>query len=152
MPRRVGKKDPTKWSEPNHDKDIPRYVKERVIRDAGNRCNSCRNPHVLVGTGHIDHILRLQDQQPGDPERHCFGNLQYLCQVCHNNKTAEENTDAAKGRRIFAKTYGITKSERRRKFNRWTKKPKPKQGYWEPYDFDDLGVPKRSRWVAPEKD
>jgi ribosomal protein L20 len=68
--------------------------------------------------------------------------------VCHNQKTAEENTDAAKGRRIFAKAHGLIKSKGR-SFNR-AKKPKPKPGYWEPYDFDETtGKFRRSIWIEP---
>jgi hypothetical protein len=144
MPRRVGKKDATEWRDDNHDKAIPGYVQRRVIVDAGDICRSCR-VRVRPGGGHIDHIIPLQDGGA-----HAFDNLQYLCQLCHGAKTSTENSARAKGNRVFAKTYGITKSKGRT-FN-YHKKPKPKPGYWEPYDFDDLGVPKRSRWVAPEKD
>jgi 5-methylcytosine-specific restriction endonuclease McrA len=145
MARRVGKKDPTKWSDDdNHDAAIPNYVQKRVILDAGDICGRCR-VRVRPGGGHIDHVIPLQDGGA-----HAFGNLQYLCQLCHGAKTAKENSARAKGNRVFAKTYGLPKSKGRG-FG-YAKKPKPKQGYWEPYDFDDLGVPKRSRWVAPDKD
>jgi 5-methylcytosine-specific restriction endonuclease McrA len=138
MPRCVGKKDPTEWSEENHDKPIPQYVQRRVILDAADLCHHCR-VRVRPGSGHIDHMVPLQDGGG-----HAFSNLQYLCQLCHGAKTAKENSTRAKGNRVLAKTYGIARPKR------WTsrKKPKPKQGYWEGYDLDLDGIPKRTRWVG----
>jgi 5-methylcytosine-specific restriction endonuclease McrA len=141
MPRRVGKKDPTEWSEENHDIAFPLYVKRRLILDAADVCRCC-GVRVRPGSGHVDHIVPLQDGGA-----HAFDNLQYLCKLCHGAKTAKENSTRAKGNRVFAKTYGITKSKGR-SFSR--KKSKPKQGYWEGYDYDLAGVPKRSRWVGPD--
>jgi 5-methylcytosine-specific restriction protein A len=142
MPRRVGKKDPTKWSEENHDIAFPRYVKERVVLDACDICGSC-GVRVRPGSGHIDHIIPLQDGGA-----HAFGNLQYLCKLCHGQKTAKENSTRAKGNRVFAKTYGIARPKN------WTsrKKPKPKQGRWVGYDLDLDGIPKRLRWVGPDEE
>jgi 5-methylcytosine-specific restriction endonuclease McrA len=143
MPRRVGKKDPTEWSEENHDKSIPGYVQRRVIRDAADICRRC-NVRVRPGGGHIDHVLPLQDGG-----EHAFVNLQYLCTLCHGAKTAKENSARAKGNRVFDKTYGVVKSKGRA-FSR--KKPKPKQGQWVGYDLDLDGIPKRVRWVRPEEE
>jgi 5-methylcytosine-specific restriction endonuclease McrA len=139
MPRRVGKKDPTQWVEENHDRRIPDYVQRRIIVDAGDLCRSCRG-RVRPGSGHIDHIFPLQDGGA-----HAFGNLQYLCQLCHGAKTSKENSTRAKGNRVFAKTYGVTKSKGRG----WGgKKPKSKSGAWEPFTCPHTGVLK-ARWVSP---
>jgi 5-methylcytosine-specific restriction endonuclease McrA len=142
MPRRVGKRDPTEWSEEDHDKRIPSYVQRRVIVDAGDLCRSCR-VRVRPGSGHIDHIIPLQDGGT-----HSFDNLQYLCKLHHGEKTAKENSARAKGNRVLAKTYGIAQPKR------WVsrKKPKPKQGRWVGYDLDLDGIPKRLRWVGPDEE
>jgi 5-methylcytosine-specific restriction protein A len=140
MPRRVGKKDPTEWSEENHDIAFPLYVKRRLVLDAADVCRRC-GVRVRPGSGHIDHIVPLQDGGT-----HSFGNLQYLCKMCHGAKTAKENSSRAKGDRVLAKTYGIAKPKN------WPsrKKRKSKQGYWEGYDLDLDGIPKRTRWVGPD--
>jgi 5-methylcytosine-specific restriction endonuclease McrA len=143
MPRRVGKKDWTQWSSDNHDAAIPGPVQTLITRRANDICECGCGMRVRPGSGHVDHIIPLQDGGA-----HAFGNLQYLSSMCHYKKTGEENTARAKGNRVFAKTYGITKSKGR-SFNRWHKKPKSPSGHWELYDFDLDGVPKRARWVAP---
>jgi 5-methylcytosine-specific restriction endonuclease McrA len=108
VPRRKGKKDPTQWTEDNHDKAIPGYVQERVIRDADHHCRGCGADVRAGRIGHVDHIFPLQDGG-----KHAFPNLQYLCAVCHGAKTSKENSTRAKGNRVFAKTYGIAKPKRK---------------------------------------
>jgi 5-methylcytosine-specific restriction protein A len=134
MPRRVDE-----WLEENHDKPIPERVKRRIIRAANNLCGYC-GLRVPVGGGEVDHIIALVNGG-----EHRESNLRYVHKHCHKNKTAEDVKEKATSDRKFSHVYGIAKPKRT--FG-YVKKPKSKPGHWEPYDFDDLGVPKRSRWVA----
>jgi hypothetical protein len=122
--RTTGKKDPYKWREDDHDKSIPDYVRKRVILDSGDLCRCC-GVRVRPGSGHVDHIVPLQDGGVGGHE---WGNLQYLCSLCHCAKTSKENTTRAKGNRVFAKTYGIVKSKGRQ--SRRRAKPEAAKPTW----------------------
>jgi 5-methylcytosine-specific restriction protein A len=144
MPRRV-----EEWIGKDDDEAIPERVKRRVIRAAGDICGNC-GVRVRVGNGDVDHKAAVIKGIGNNSGLNRESNLQYLCKLCHRAKTAEDVNEKATSDRKFSHVYGITKSKGR-SFN-YRKKPKPKPGYWEPYDFDDLGVPKRSRWVAPDKD
>jgi 5-methylcytosine-specific restriction endonuclease McrA len=123
MPRKSGKLDPYKWQEDNHDKAIPLYVRRRLILDAGDLCRSCR-VRVRPGSGHIDHVTPLEDGG-----EHGWGNLQYLCPLCHGAKTSKENSARSKGNRVLAKTYGLARPKR--PFPKFAKpKPEPTLKYW----------------------
>jgi 5-methylcytosine-specific restriction protein A len=137
MPRRVeewiGKTDDT-WPP-------PKSCQRRIMRDANGICGVC-GLRVRVGNGDIDHKVPLWK----GTGLNCESNLQYVHKLCHRSKTSEEAGERAKSDRTFDKLHGVTGPKKRTS----RKKPKPLQGYWEPYDFDLEGVPKRVRWVRPE--
>jgi hypothetical protein len=58
------------------------------------RCAKCREK-VSLGNYNIDHIIRLDALG-----KHELENWQLLCIPCHKPKTANDNREAKKGRRI----------------------------------------------------
>jgi len=131
------KKDGT----PDDDAPIPERVKDRIIRASNNLCGCC-GFRVRVGNGEVDHTIAIVN---GGENRE--SNLRYVHKHCHQNKSREDVKEKAITYRKRKKLYGFGKP--RRPFPKLDK-PKPKPGYWQPYDFDDDGRPKRSRWVRPE--
>jgi hypothetical protein len=138
LARTTGKKDPYKWREDNHDRAIPDYVRKRRILDSGDLCGSC-GVRVRPGNGHIDHIVPLENGG-----EHVWGNLQYLCTLCHREKTSKENSTRAKGNRVFAKTYGIAKSKRKPFYAKRERSTLPLRVAW----IDEQGRD-RVTWLKP---
>jgi 5-methylcytosine-specific restriction protein A len=125
----------------------PKSVQTRITRAANNLCGRCRL-RVRVGNGDIDHKIPLWTIPGSNSGNNRESNLQYVHKHCHKGKTSEEAAERARSNRKFQKIHGITKSKGRS--SNWRKKPKPKPGYWEPYDFDEeTGRYRRTRWVDP---
>jgi hypothetical protein len=137
MPRRV-----EEWiGKTDDDWPPPKSCQRRITRGADGICGVCEL-RVLAGNGDIDHKIPLWKGKGLNRE----SNLQYVHKLCHRSKTSKEATERAKSDRVFDKIHSIAKPKR------WTsrKKLKSKQGYWEGYDLDLDGIPKRSRWVGPD--
>jgi 5-methylcytosine-specific restriction endonuclease McrA len=76
---------------------IPDRVRERVRRDAGNRCGYCLSPQRLVlGTLEIEHI-----EPVGAGGSDAEGNLWVACRLCNNFKGVQtEAVDPETGQRV----------------------------------------------------
>lgn len=91
------------WIGKNDDATPPQSVRLRVLEKQGFRCADpdC-GIDITHRRKHLDHRVRLKD---GGGNRE--SNLQFLCVLCHANKTSGENKVGAKAARIQARHFGV---------------------------------------------
>lgn len=101
----------TEWIGSTDDSAVPRGVKDRILRAAGDCCVRCDRKVGGKLRPEFDHITPLI---LGGQNRE--GNLQLLCSECHGAKTKLDVKLKAKVARTRLNTFGIKKP---RKITRW---------------------------------
>jgi hypothetical protein len=76
---------------------VPRHLRERVARTAGDRCGYCRTPQAIAGFRlSIEHII--PESKGGETVE---GNLWLACNACNEFKAARTHArDPATGKRV----------------------------------------------------
>lgn len=92
------------WVAKHDDQAIPRGVKERVARKAGDCCQKCGREVGGKLRAEFDHVTPLILGG-----KHAESNLQLLCHECHRAKTTLDVKLKAKVTRIRKKHLGIKK-------------------------------------------
>jgi 5-methylcytosine-specific restriction endonuclease McrA len=77
----------------------PNYAKRHIAKERGNACARCgvKKGRSVIWL-HLDHVIPLADG--GSFE---VANMQLLCEGCHSDKTALENSERARARRDSAR-------------------------------------------------
>ena len=77
--------------------NISKEVRERVRRDAKNRCGYCLSPQqYMMGRLHIEHIIAVAEGGTDDEE-----NLWMACSICNGHKSDKiDEIDPVTGERI----------------------------------------------------
>lgn len=86
-------------------KDLTVLERARLFALAGGRCQKCTRKIPAGDDWDADHVISLANGgtnalPDSDGEG---GNWQVLCSYCHDDKSADDNSRAAKSKRIYAK-------------------------------------------------
>lgn len=88
------------WIGKHPDQKIPDHIRDRIFLRHGGRCYVTKRK-LMAGEYDLDHVKRL-----ADGGEHRESNLAPILRQKHREKTAEENSDAAKADRIRRKANG----------------------------------------------
>jgi hypothetical protein len=77
--------------------NISKEIRERVRRDAKNRCGYCLSPQrYMMGRLHIEHIIAVAEDGTDDED-----NLWMTCSICNGHKSDKINEiDPVTGERV----------------------------------------------------
>lgn len=81
----------------------------RIFEASSGRCACCSRRLGPQDDWDVDHIIALANGGTDDDS-----NLQVLCGWCHGDKTSEDITQAAKGKRMAAKLHVPKRFKQRR--------------------------------------
>lgn len=95
------------WIGKTDDTAIPPRVKDRILKTQDGCCKGCGREFTAITRPAFDHIRALIN---GGENRE--GNLQALCDLCHQPKTAEDVAEKARVARKKGKHFGFTKTKR----------------------------------------
>lgn len=96
----MGGRSVEEWIATHPDQKVPDKIRDRIFIRAGGKCY-LTGKRLMPGEWDLDHVKRL-----ADGGEHREKNLAPVWRERHREKTAEENSDAAKADRIRRKHNG----------------------------------------------
>ena len=85
----------------------------RFFAAAGSRCSVCTRKLGPSDDWDLDHTVALANGGTNDD-----GNIRVVCCWCHTDKTSEDVTEHAKGRRAYTKAVVPTRFKRSKSWGR----------------------------------